>query len=57
MSMTKTIQDRFRGLHSWYDPKTDTYFVYVYDKITKNVKASLKITGDKIQVISGKLQQ
>lgn len=50
-------KERFRGLRSYYEPNTDTHFVYVYDKNTKSVKASLKITDNKIQVLSGRIIQ
>jgi hypothetical protein len=53
--MSDKTKARFRGLHSYYEPTIDTHFVYVYDKVTKSVKVSLKITGDQIQIISGKL--
>jgi hypothetical protein len=48
-------QKRFRGLHSYYEPNIDTHFVYVYDKTTDKIKVSLKISGNKIQVISGEI--
>ena len=55
--MIKETQNRFRGLRSWYDAQTDTHFVYVYEKATNKVKASLKITGNKIQILSGEFIQ
>jgi hypothetical protein len=51
--MKKITQERFRGLHSWYDPKTDTYFIYIYDKTTHNIKVNLKITGNAVQIVMG----
>jgi hypothetical protein len=55
--MPMPTKERFRGLRSWYDPKTDTHFIYVYDKLSKNVKVSLKVTGNKVQVLSGQVER
>ena len=48
-------QDRFRGLHSWYNPQTDTHYVYILDKKSRNIKVSLKITDNRVQVVSGQV--